>query len=589
MGPRLNDPGTRRASRATEDGVAHVSHRLRGRTRRNGPERLPFEVVIRPRRPLARRPIAALLAAIVVAMAVVGGAAPAWAHAELTTSEPADNEIVAAAPNAITLRFSEPIETALGAVRLFDATGEPVAVGDSQRVEGDRDAVQVSLPALGRGTYLAAWRVTSADGHPIQGSYLFSVGERSAVSAGAAAVLARSTGDRTVGVLLGASRWLVFGGFVLLVGALAFVADTRRLAPRTLAITGIGAAVLMAASLASLALQGPYATGASLSRAWQPSVWADTMHTSFGRQALFRTALAAFGAALALVASKVDRAWWRTAALSIGPLVAATIAYSGHGHTGRYPLLGIITDITHLVAIAWWLGGLTVLAATAVRSADGREVFQRFSPLAFGAVVVIIVSGLVQSWRQVGSLDALATDYGRLLQVKLAAVVALIVVAALTRRSLQRWSADLRPPALLRRAVLGELTLGLVVMGVTAGLVATPPARESVARPVNVTMVDKTGATLNVTIDPARVGAAVSHLYATPPGGSLIKAEEATMNLALPSKGVDDLAVALEAAGPNHFSSTGLRFPFAGRWQVTVTVRFGEFDASTFTTTVSVR
>lgn len=546
--------------------------------------RLPF-VPVKP----TRRRLAALVAGLVAALVVLLTGTPAWAHAELVGSTPADGEVIDGPPGAVVLRFSEQVETALGAIRLFDATGEPVEVGDSVRVPGDRDAVQVELPPLARGTYLVAWRVTSADAHPIQGSYLFSVGERSAVSAGAAAVLARSSGDRTVGALLGVSRWLVFAGFVLLVGALAFVADTRRIAPRTIALATVGAGLLVVASLASIALQGPYATGASLGRALRPSVWADTMRTSFGRQALFRTALAAFGAALALVASKVDKSWWRTAALSIGPFAAATIAYSGHAHTGRYVLLGTIADIAHLVAVAWWLGGLTVLATTAVRASDGREVFRRFSPLAFGCVVVIVVSGLVQSWRQVGSLDALSTDYGRLLQVKLAAVVALVVTAAVTRRALQRWAADLRPPSLLRRAVLGELALGLVVMGVTAGLVATPPARESLARPVNVTLVDKNGATLNITIDPARVGASVTHLYATPPGGSLIRAEEATMNLSLPAKGVDDLSVPLEPAGPNHFSSTGLRFPFAGRWQVAVTVRFGEFDASSFTTTISVR
>ena len=212
--------------------MAHVSLRRAGRADLPRPRRLRFGVVTRA----LRRPLIALVATLVTLVALVAGAAPAWAHAELIATEPADNEIVATAPAAITLRFSEQVETALGAIRLFDATGEPVEVGDSVRVAGDRDAVQVKLPALARGTYLVAWRVTSADAHPIQGSYLFSVGERSAVSAGAAAVLARSSGDRAVGVLLGVSRWLIFAGFVLLVGALAFVADTRRVAPRTIAL-----------------------------------------------------------------------------------------------------------------------------------------------------------------------------------------------------------------------------------------------------------------------------------------------------------------------------------------------------------------
>lgn len=552
--------------------------------------RLPF-VPVKP----TRRRLAALVAGLVAALVVLLTGTPAWAHAELVGSTPADGEVIDGPPGAVVLRFSEQVETALGGIRVFDAQGEPLDVGETERTPGEPNAIEVRLPATGRGTYLVAWRVTSADGHPIQGSYLFSVGERSAVSATAAQVLARSTGDRTVGVTLGVTRWLIFAGFVLLVGMLAFVADTRRASARGVTIGLVGAVLLVAGSLASIALQGPYATGEGIGRALRPSVWADTMHTSFGRQALFRSALGAFGAALALVAARVDKGWWRTAALSIGPFAAATIAYSGHAHTGRYTLFGIVVDVAHLVAVAWWLGGLTVLALTALRSDGGREAVQRFSPLAFGCVVVVVVTGVAQSWRQVGSLDALSTDYGRLLQVKVAAVVAVLVAAALTRRTLHRWDADADAdapspaPSLLRRAVAGELALGLVVLGVTAGLVATPPARESLARPVNVTLVDKTGATLNLTVDPARVGASISHIYITPPGGSLTPAAEATMRLSLASKGVEDLEVPLEPSGPNHFSSAGLRFPLAGRWQATVTVRFGEFDASTFTTTFTVR
>ncbi len=536
-----------------------------------------------------RRRLAALIAALVAGLTLLLSGSPAWAHAELIGAEPADNEVLAAAPAAVTLRFSEPVESAFGAIRVFDPAGRPLTVGAAKRVAGQSDAIQVALPPLGQGTHLVAWRVTSADGHPIQGSYLFSVGQRTAVSADAAAVIARSSGDRTVGLLLGATRWLVFVGFVLLAGVLAFVALTGRQAPRTMSLALMGAGLLAFGSLASIVLQGGYAAGTSLGSAFRSSAWRDTLHTSFGRQALLRTALAAFGAALALVSSKSRAVWWGTLALVLGPLGAATIAFSGHAHTGRAGVVGVVADVAHLVALAWWLGGLAVLAATALRAADGRDALRRFSPLAFGCVVVVVASGLVQSWRQVGSLDALSTTYGRLLQVKLAGVVALVVAAAVTRRSLRSWTAELRPPAILRRAVLGELALGLVVMGVTAGLVATPPGRDALARPVNVTLVDKTGATLNITIDPAKVGSSVSHLYVTPAGGSLVRAAEATMNLSLPAKGVDDLSVRVEPAGPNHFSSTGLRFPFAGRWQVTVTVRFGEFDASTFTTTISVR
>ena len=142
---------------------------------------------------------------------------------------------------------------------------------------------------------------------------------------------------------------------------------------------------------------------------------------------------------------------------------------------------------------------------------------------------------------------------------------------------------------MLRRAVLGELALSLAVLGVTAGLVASAPARDQVAKPFNVTLVSPQGATANLVVEPARAGPVVVHLYVTPPGNSLVRAAEAKVQLSLPSKGVADLALPMEDAGPNHYSSQGASIPFAGRWQVTLVVRFGQFDSSTFTTTMTVR
>ena len=531
----------------------------------------------------------ALALGFVTVLAILVPARAASAHAELVSSQPGDGAVVTQAPATLTLTFSESVETVLGAVRLFDSQGQPVAIGAPRHPAGHDDQVQVATSGLGQGTYLVSWRVTSADSHPVQGSFLFSVGQRSAVTADAGAVLAGRSGSRVVGALLGASRVTVFAGFALLAGGLAFVAIFGRTAPRMGSVLVGGAAALVVGSLASLALQGGYANGTSLGQSLHPAVWRLTARTDFGRQALWRVALGAVGAALALLATQTRRPWWwRAAALSLGPLAAATLAYAGHAHTGRWPRVGVTADVVHLVALAWWLGGLAVLAVTAVRAADGRDIVSRFSPVALGCVGAVVASGVVQSWRQVGSLDAFATTYGRLLLVKLALVAGLLGVALVSRRAVHRWTADLRPPSRLRRALLGELALGLGVLGVTAGLVATAPARDQVARPFSTSLLSR-GATASLVLDPARAGAVVVHLYVTPPGGALAKAAEARLLLSLPTRGVTDLSLPMENTGPNHFSSQGARIPFRGRWQLTVLVRFGEFDSYTFTTAVNVR
>jgi copper transport protein len=118
-------------------------------------------------------------------------------------------------------------------------------------------------------------------------------------------------------------------------------------------------------------------------------------------------------------------------------------------------------------------------------------------------MVVIVASGMVQSWRQVGSLQALGqTAYGRMLLAKVAVFLLLIAVAGqsrvLVRRKLtarafvgaaasyQHAGDAARSPLgadadagslwLLRRLVLAEVAIAIVVLAVTALLgIATPP------------------------------------------------------------------------------------------------------------------
>ena len=70
----------------------------------------------------------------------------------------------------------------------------------------------------------------------------------------------------------------------------------------------------------------------------------------------------------------------------------------------------------------------------------------RYSALALGAIVALVVSGGYQAWRQVGSLDALKdTDYGKLLIAKLVVFAALIVAAAFSREIVNRRFRTCRP------------------------------------------------------------------------------------------------------------------------------------------------
>ncbi|MBA0052729.1 hypothetical protein E0L36_18155 [Streptomyces sp. AJS327] len=122
--------------------------------------------------------------------------------------------------------------------------------------------------------------------------------------------------------------------------------------------------------------------------------------------------------------------------LTVG--LAATWALAEHASTGIQTSVAVPAAITHLLAVALWLGGLaTLLGALHTGPPPPRAAVRRFSRTAFVCVTVLLATGLYQSWRQVGSWSALTgTEYGRLLLVKAGLVGTLLAVAWVSRRRL---------------------------------------------------------------------------------------------------------------------------------------------------------
>src|SRR5690606_7082088 len=151
----------------------------------------------RVRFPLATpaRVIGAVLAAALVALTP---ARPAWAHAQLIGSDPADGAVLATPPARVTLEFNESLNPTYTTIVVTDAGAEPVPSSEPE-VSGPRGSVTFTQP-LADGTYTVAYRVVSRDGHPVQGAFMFteigraSCRERVEVSEGAAAMKETSDG-----------------------------------------------------------------------------------------------------------------------------------------------------------------------------------------------------------------------------------------------------------------------------------------------------------------------------------------------------------------------------------------------------------
>jgi copper transport protein len=131
----------------------------------------------------------------------------------------------------------------------------------------------------------------------------------------------------------------------------------------------------------------------------------------------------------------------------------------------------------------------------------------------------------------------------------------------------------------LRRTLRAEVVLLAAVLAVTGALAGYAPATTVASGPFSTTT--RVGPQeLQLTVDPARVGANELHLYLTDPrtGAQLDTAKEVHVAAELPSKGIGRIEAHAAQAGPGHYVVPDLTLGVAGRWRLTVTVRVSEFD-----------
>jgi copper transport protein len=540
----------------------------------------------------AGAPLGLALAALVV---LVLPASPAEAHAVLLRSTPNADAVVAAAPGEVVLEFTEPVRLIPEKIRIIGPDGGRADVGEPT-VAGRTVAVTLR-PGGPRGTYLVSYRVISADSHPVVGGFTYSVGAPSATAVDAAA--GGEDVDPFVEAAIPVAKYLGYAGLVLLVGpalglALLWPARLSRRGPARLVWAG---AVLVAVSTgAGLLLQAPYTTGAPITDLTGADL-RQVFGSQFGTAHLVRLVVLA-GSALLLVpllrgASGVLE---RTMLALFGVVAIGTWPLSGHPAGSPAPVLSVLVDVVHLASMAVWLGGLVVLVGFLLRRADERElgaILPVWSRWAAGAVAALLVAGLTQAVIEVGTPGALVgTRYGRLLMVKAGLFAAVVVVAALSRRLVVRRRAAERPGR-LRRLVAAELAITAVVLGLTAVLVQTTPARTADANETAVADLPFSATatsplySLQVEVDPARVGRNDVHLFAYTADGRPQPVVEWQATAALPARGVEPVEVPLLKLTDNH--ATGqISVPSAGDWQLRFTLRTSEIDQATVTVTVPI-
>ena len=574
-----------------------------------------------------------MLLGTVLVLLLLGSAGTASAHAALESTDPADGSVLKSAPRTLTLTFSESVALLDDSFRVYDPDNRRVKTSSAHHAKDAGDTASVTLPAkLGTGTFTVAWRVVSADSHPVSGAFTFSIGKPSATTT---PISTAPNENPLTGSLYDIARYFAYIAAALLIGTATFTALCRPPNPTVLnkpILTGWW--TLLASTLALLILRAPYEAGTGLATAFDPAALPKTLMTRPGEALAARLLLLAATAFFLLRLRGRDRfgraALGTGAALAVG--LALTWASAEHASAGIQVPVAMTSAVLHLLAMSVWLGGLTALLTVLYRSPDlDAAPVARFSRLAFISVTVLVVTGVYQSWRGVGSWNALTgTSYGRILLVKLGAVVLLLAAAAWSRQwtarlagaevplqvpELVKTGADGTPSSTgrdegealpdpgagdgspdgyrrgLRRSVLLEVAVGVTVLVITTLLTNTLPGRaaaeaQQTATPAGISAASVTmvpfrvgdaGGKVQITLDPGRVGLNSVEAVVYGPDGGFATVPELRLSFTLPSQRIGPLDANIKDEG-GYWGTNTLNLPIAGTWTMKVTVRTSDID-----------
>jgi putative copper resistance protein D len=181
----------------------------------------------------------------------------------------------------------------------------------------------------------------------------------------------------------------------------------------------------------------------------------------------------AAGLLLVAIGISSGRAFWPA---QIGAALAATsFAWTGHARSLVPDTLPMLLLGVHLLGVAFWMGALLPLLII-FRSGElprTAAAAARFGRLAVYVVAGLAGAGIVVLSLLLGSVSELWTSaYGRCITVKLGLVVCLLCLAAFNKLRLtpRLLTGDAAAGGMLRASILVELSLGVLIMAVTATL-----------------------------------------------------------------------------------------------------------------------
>lgn len=591
----------------------------------------------------------AIASALILLITLVTPVAARALHAQYDHSNPPSNARLPSGqpPESVEIWFTEQIEPAFSSIQVYDKNKQRVDKNDSHGVAHDPYALIVSLhPHLPDGAYTVVFsNVSAEDGHHVKSNFSFVVGAGPLPSNTNALLDSSSSLDENFNAWSITLRWLNYLGMASLVGVVAFLLLVWRpcmqlanqalnpeaiskarhlLEKRASRLLFIGILALLVGWVTFLIYQTCIDSGRT--------VW-----TLFGSQALNATLFQShFGIVwlmrLVLIVCTIlcwlywsrrrasaqtgdKKAQWQLwLLLLLGTGIMVTTSLNSHAAASKDAWFLLPTDIIHLLSAGFWIGGLVMLVSglpavwqvllpgTGERTRFLAILIPRFSRVAIISVALLALTGILQAFIQLGSINALfSTNYGLALCIKIGLFAILLCLGAY---NLLRVSPRMRRFAgssgveeansfaagslqrAFRRAVGVEAGLVILVLLVVGGLtsLSPPPQQQSAGASSQGAFVRQGQAgnlNYNLVMNPGKVGINTFEVDLHEPSGKPITGAEAVIlrfTMLDMDMGVQDVQLQPVAGTPGRYSGTANVVSMSGHWRILLLVRRTGYD-----------
>lgn len=292
-------------------------------------------------------------------------------------------------------------------------------------------------------------------------------------------------------ILIGSSVFLAIAAYDRTVLSSPWVARLERALP-WLAI------ILLLGLLAVLATSAALATGIT-EHAWQPGTWFEFLQkTRTGKVWMGREGLAFIVLGAALYVRNSPRVQWRyVLCATFAMLTLAVGSLASHSAAEELSVTSILPYTLHIVLAGVWFGALPaflliLFTSTGLHSREevdqsNVQTLKRFSVMAMPVMLGIIATGVIVADRTVDTIYGalVSTEYGWLLDTKIALLVVVLILAARARSTWLPFLAEGRDSAAygvqkLRKWVRIEFVLAALIVLIATILANTIPAKHAI-------------------------------------------------------------------------------------------------------------